>query len=225
MLASIELDGTLRHVAGIPRTSSPNYQDAGLYEGDGGLATEAHLNTPGGLAVLPSGVIYFADTFNHVIRSINTDGIISTVWGQGSRGFASDGSLLSYPSSIVLVGDDLFITDNGNGLASRIRLSAIDRMGYITGRNLTPISPLHSVPAGDVKFEFDRHVLDRRYYFQLYLDPGPAVWQGYIDTNTWQTELAPGRYRWRVTPMTQIDGRNVFAPPNEWVRITVGPNE
>ena len=91
------------------------------------LATEAYLNTPYGLAVSPSGVIYFADTFNHVIRSIDSGGIISTVWGRGNRGFATDGSLLSYPSGIFLVGNDLFLTDNGNGLASRIRLSNVDR--------------------------------------------------------------------------------------------------
>ena len=126
-LARIELDGTLRRVAGVPRTSSPNYQGGGLYEGDGGLATEAYLNTPYGLAVSPAVVIYFADTFNHVIRSIDSGGIISTVWGQGNRGFATDGSLLSYPSGIFLVGNDLFLTDNGNGLASRLRLPNVDR--------------------------------------------------------------------------------------------------
>ena len=66
------------------------------YSGDGGLATSAQLYVPTGIAVDASGNIYFADTVNHRIRMvINTgsNGMISTVAGNGASGCSSDGVL------------------------------------------------------------------------------------------------------------------------------------
>jgi trimeric autotransporter adhesin len=40
------------------------------YSGDGGLATAAQFNSPGGMAMDPSGILYVADTGNNAIRQL-----------------------------------------------------------------------------------------------------------------------------------------------------------
>src|SRR5262245_18796975 len=59
--------------------------------GDGGPASEASLNMPGSVAVDAKGNVYIADWQNERIRKINPVGIITTVEGNGQRGFSGDG--------------------------------------------------------------------------------------------------------------------------------------
>jgi hypothetical protein len=62
------------------------------YSGDGGSATSAKLNYPGGIAVDGSGNIYIADSTNSVVRKVTAStGIITTVAGNGSIGYSGDG--------------------------------------------------------------------------------------------------------------------------------------
>ena len=61
------------------------------YSGDGGLATQAQLDWPSGVAVDSAGNIYIADSTSHRIRKVDTSGIITTVAGNGNRGFSGDG--------------------------------------------------------------------------------------------------------------------------------------
>jgi hypothetical protein len=66
----------------------------GLYpgfSGDGGAATAAQIYAPRDLVVDASGNIYFADSVNVRIRKIDTSGIITTIAGNGVRGFSGDG--------------------------------------------------------------------------------------------------------------------------------------
>jgi len=96
------------------------------FSGDGGLATEAKLNSPGGVALDSKGNLLIADTFNHRIRIVDhRTGIISTLVGSGIQGSAGDDGLairaqLSEPNgiSVDLVGN-LLIADTAN---HRIRL-------------------------------------------------------------------------------------------------------
>ena len=77
------------------------------YSGDGGPATSAGLRYPRGIAVDASGNIYITDPGAYRIRMVTkSSGIITTVVGNGIRGFSGDGgpatsASLVYPSSVA----------------------------------------------------------------------------------------------------------------------------
>ena len=90
------------------------------YSGDGGPAVKAQLQSPNGLAINAAGEIFVADAANHRIRKILADGTITTVAGNGIRGFSGDGgpagdAELSNPSDVAWDNaGDLFIADRVN---------------------------------------------------------------------------------------------------------------
>jgi uncharacterized protein (TIGR03437 family) len=118
----IKTDGTIETVAGAGRFST-----GGSYDGDGGLATAAHLNTPSGLAFGANGDLYIADTGNNLVRRVGADGKISTFAGTAPQpgsaplsGFSGDGlqatkALLNQPTGVVVdSGGNVYIADSGN---------------------------------------------------------------------------------------------------------------
>src|SRR5579863_3436257 len=54
------------------------------YSGDGGLAVNAQLNAPAGMAIDSAGDIYIADSLNNVVRIVTPNGIIQTFAGNGT---------------------------------------------------------------------------------------------------------------------------------------------
>jgi uncharacterized protein (TIGR03437 family) len=90
------------------------------YSGDGGPATQALLHQPVDLAVDSAGSIYFADSSGQRIRKIASNGIITTVAGNGNAGYSGDGALafaseLNVPVSIAFDGsNNLYIADSDN---------------------------------------------------------------------------------------------------------------
>jgi hypothetical protein len=60
------------------------------FSGDGGPATSAQLNYPKGVAVDSAGNVYIADSYNWRIRKVS-NGVITTVAGDGTQGFSGDG--------------------------------------------------------------------------------------------------------------------------------------
>ena len=103
------------------------------YSGDGGIATNASLNSPQGISMDTRGNLYIADYANHRIRRVDTNGIITTAAGNGSFGYSGDGILatntsLNYPSGVAFDSTgNLYVADYGN---SRIR--KVDLIGIIT---------------------------------------------------------------------------------------------
>jgi sugar lactone lactonase YvrE len=62
------------------------------FSGDGGLATTAQMNFPGGVAVdRNTNNLYIADLNNQRIRKVTASGTISTIAGTGTPGFSGDG--------------------------------------------------------------------------------------------------------------------------------------
>jgi sugar lactone lactonase YvrE len=87
------------------------------YSGDGGSALTATLGGPKGLAYGKDGVLYIADTENHVVRGIDLKtGIIRTIVGTGERGDGPDGDprlcKLARPHGVLAVQGALYVADS-----------------------------------------------------------------------------------------------------------------
>ena len=64
---------------------------AGTYSGDGVPATQASLSRPSDVVVDAEGNLYIADTGNHCVRKVDTEGTITTLAGRcGEPGFKGD---------------------------------------------------------------------------------------------------------------------------------------
>ncbi|MBM3737539.1 MAG: hypothetical protein FJW39_17295 [Acidobacteria bacterium] len=110
-VVAIAPNGSLTVVAGDGRLG---------FGGDNSLATGARLNRPRDIALDRQGNLYIADSLNHRIRRVGVNGIITTVAGNGTRGFAGDGRLatqaqLNSPQGMLVdPAGALYIADTGN---------------------------------------------------------------------------------------------------------------
>ncbi len=103
------------------------------YSGDGGPSKSAEFYYPAGVSIDNSGNILVADENNNCIRKVNSNGIISTIVGNGVLGFSGDGGLASSaelfnPAGVAVdnIGN-IFITDGFNN-----RVRKIDTTGIIS---------------------------------------------------------------------------------------------
>jgi sugar lactone lactonase YvrE len=105
----------------------------GGFSGDGGPASKAALNMPGGLVVDASGNLFIADTRNGRIRKVQADdGTISTVAGIGPSGvgqisFSVDGgkateARLDLPTALAVdASGTVYVADSGNDRIRAVR--------------------------------------------------------------------------------------------------------
>ena len=134
-IRKVDSSGTITTVAG---------NGTAAFGGDGGPATSASLNYPGGLIVDSSGNIYFADDLNFRVREVSASGVITTVAGDGAQGFGGDGgpaldaSLNGQFGVAIDPSGNLLIADSAN---NRIRIVA-------AASSVTPVFPAIGVTNG-----------------------------------------------------------------------------
>ena len=102
--------GQLTVVVGI---STPGFS------GDDGLATNAQLNQPAGIAVDLAGNLYIADTLNNRIRRVS-HGVIATIAGDGTT------AVMNMPLGIAVdVSGNVYVADSGNNRVLEISQGSI----------------------------------------------------------------------------------------------------
>jgi uncharacterized protein (TIGR03437 family) len=115
-------DGVITTVAGNGQAG---------YTGDGVPAIASAIYNPWGLAVDAAGNLYIADRFNHRIRKVTVDGIISTFAGNGQSVFSGDGgpaasASLRFPTDVAVdAAGNVFITDTANGRVRKVTPNGI----------------------------------------------------------------------------------------------------
>ena len=108
-IRKITPDGTVTTLAGLA-------QSAGSADGVGSVA---RFDDPTGVAVDGNGVLYVADTHNHVIRKVMPDGTVTTIAGLAGNLGSADGTNSSarfyWPSDVAIdVQGNLYVTDTAN---------------------------------------------------------------------------------------------------------------
>jgi hypothetical protein len=124
-IRKVDTNGIITTVAG-GGSSSP---------GDGGAATSAQLNSPGGVSVDSAGNIFFAEYYGSRVRKVDGSGTITTVAGMGGGCVTYNGdnkpatsACIYNPQGTALDGaGNLYLSDSGN---RRVRKVAPD--GIIT---------------------------------------------------------------------------------------------
>jgi sugar lactone lactonase YvrE len=112
-------------VTGIITTVAGNGERG--FGGDGGPASKALLSVPHGLTMDAAGNLFITDLGNQRVRRVDADtGIITTVAGNGERGFGGDGgpatsALLHTPSGVAVdAAGNLFIAELNNRRVRRV---------------------------------------------------------------------------------------------------------
>jgi hypothetical protein len=150
------------------------------FAGDDGPATSAKLDGPHGAAVGPDGTLYIADTGNHRVRAVASDGTIRTVAGDGGRtgtkqpipaGTKGTAISLGRPTAVAAGADRvLYLADSHVGrvykLAGDGTIALLAELGDGEARELRGLTE----GADGTVF-----VSDREYHRVLALGPGGAM--------------------------------------------------
>lgn len=134
IVRKVDSAGVVTTVAGVAGRAG--------FSGDGGPATAATLQGPGGIALDGQGNLYIADSGNNRVRRVNAQGRIDTVVGTGVAGETGDSgpavsAQINVPTDVVVSRDgDLFLTSRSGGRVRRLRGTTISTVaGGGNGRN------------------------------------------------------------------------------------------
>jgi len=129
---------------GIINTVAGNGTSA--YSGDGGAATNASSGAPYAVSADTVGNLYIADPSYGRVRKVNTSGIITTIAGNGSPGFAGDGGSGSFanldgPRGLAVDGaGNVYIADGGNNRIRKLAHVDYSDQPTFTVTNVMPAS-------------------------------------------------------------------------------------
>jgi sugar lactone lactonase YvrE len=96
------------------------------FSGDGGSATAAKIAKPSGIVLDNAANVFFVDSDNNRVRKINAAGQISTVAGNGSKGFSGDNgpataAQLNHPMGLAVdSAGNLYLADTANNVIREI---------------------------------------------------------------------------------------------------------
>ncbi|MBX3165177.1 MAG: T9SS type A sorting domain-containing protein [Bacteroidetes bacterium] len=145
------------------------------YSGDGGLAVLAELSYPYGVCVDVAGNIYIS--VGNRVRKVDTNGIITTIAGNGTSGFSGDGGLATFAElkgtaniAVDNIGN-IFIADMNNSRIRKVDINGIistvagnGTVGY-SGDGGQAVAAQLGVPAGvGVDKEGNLFIADRYYH-------------------------------------------------------------
>jgi len=98
----------------------------GYVNGANNIAT---FNNPNGMVFDAQGNLYIADEKNHVIRKLNTAGIVSTFAGSGSAGYQEGTGInatFNEPTALAIDGlGNLYVSDKNNNRIRKITTSGV----------------------------------------------------------------------------------------------------
>lgn len=128
-----QFNGTNLPTTNVVVTTVAGHGNISGYSGDGGLATNATLNSPHGVAVDALGNIYIADKNNRRVRLVDTNGFIRTFAGNGSTYFSGDGG--NATNAGLYAPEGVAVDSSGNvfiASAGNFRVRKVDTNGIIT---------------------------------------------------------------------------------------------
>ncbi len=149
LIRKVNASGIISHVAGVV--------DSFAYNGDGIPAINSHI-LPNGIAAGSDGVIYVGDYWNKRLRTIDKNGIIHTISGNGIEATTGDGGLadtaeLDNPAALAFDScGNLYFTQIDN---PRVRKVTYPYCGYLSveeSKSCTSDLRFYPNPVGDVLF-------------------------------------------------------------------------
>ena len=130
-IRKITSDGTVTTLAG---NGTASFAD--------GNGSSACFFSPKGVCVDQNGVVYVADTGNHRIRKITSDGTVTTLAGNGTASFANGNAtataMFKAPSAVAVSNGSVYVADTGNNIIRKINNGNVTA---IAGKLTNPQAP------------------------------------------------------------------------------------
>jgi hypothetical protein len=114
-------------IGGGVTTLAGNVRVSGTNDGIGGAAL---FDWPSGVAVDRGGTLYVADMYNHTIRKMTSEGVVTTLAGLGGVSGSANGTgsaaRFYWPFAVALDGsDNLIVADAGNDTIRKVTTNGV----------------------------------------------------------------------------------------------------